>query len=76
MTSSYLSVWAGFSERARDGNKYIVADKPDKRNYCLETAEFIAEERKLKRESDANEFFDEHVKGDSSSNLLDAMFIE
>lgn len=70
----HFGAWAGFSERTRDGNKYIVAERPDKRNYCPETAESIAEERKLKRETDANGFFEENNKGDSPSNLLDALF--
>lgn len=70
----HFGAWAGFSERTRDGNKYIVAERPDKRNYCPETAESIAEERKLKRETNANGFFEENNKGDSPSNLLDALF--
>ncbi|KAL6960210.1 hypothetical protein U1Q18_045766 [Sarracenia purpurea var. burkii] len=69
--------WAGFSERTRDGNKFIVAERPAnqvRRNYCAETAESITEERRLKRETAFDGFFDESGKGDSPSNLLDVLF--
>lgn len=75
-----ISVWAGFSERTRDGNKFIVAERPvnqARRNYCAETADSIIEERKLKKENAANGFFDASGKDDSSpSNLLDVLFDE
>ncbi|KAI9115071.1 hypothetical protein K1719_014084 [Acacia pycnantha] len=74
----HFGVWAGFAERSRDGNKFIVAEKPMKqgrRNYCAETEETIAEERKARRENAANNFFDETGNGNSSSNLLDALFV-
>lgn len=74
----HFAVWAGFPERTRDGNKFVVAEKPVKnvgRNFCTETAESVTEERKLKRENDAaNGFFDETEENDSSSSLLDAVF--
>ncbi|CAN0856092.1 Uncharacterized tRNA/rRNA methyltransferase YsgA [Linum grandiflorum] len=74
----HFGVWAGYSERTRDGNKFIVAERPQKQGkYCTETEESITEERKCKRESAANGgFFEEAEKGDSSANLLDALFIE
>ncbi|XP_058210878.1 uncharacterized protein LOC131323205 isoform X1 [Rhododendron vialii] len=76
----HFAVWAGFSERTRDRNKYIVAERPvnqARRNYCAETADSIIEERKLKRENSANGFFDASGKDDSSpSNLLDVLFDE
>lgn len=71
----HFGVWAGFLERTRDGNKFVVAEKPEKqakRNYCMETADAIVEERRLRRES--NGFFDESENGNSSSNLLDTLF--
>lgn len=71
------SVWAGFSERNREGNKFLVAEKPVnqmKRNFCTETAESIAEERKLKKEDALNGFFDEKGTDEAPSNLLDALF--
>ncbi|XAR54608.1 tRNA (guanosine(18)-2'-O)-methyltransferase [Bertholletia excelsa] len=75
----HFGVWAGFSERTRDGNKFVVAERPLKqagRNFCTETVDSIAEERKLRRENAANGFFDEDGKDDSPSNLLDALFVD
>ncbi|EXC05713.1 tRNA (guanosine(18)-2'-O)-methyltransferase [Morus notabilis] len=73
--SIVLHHFGGFPERTRDGNKFVVAEKPEKqakRNYCMETADAIIEERRLRRES--NGFFDESENGNSSSNLLDTLF--
>ncbi|GMN46535.1 hypothetical protein TIFTF001_015716 [Ficus carica] len=73
--SIVLHHFGGFLERTRDGNKFVVAEKPEKqakRNYCMETADAIVEERRLRRES--NGFFDESENGNSSSNLLDTLF--
>lgn len=75
----YLSVWAGFAERCRDGNKFIVAERPVKqvkRNFCSETEESIIEERKFRRENASKCFFDEGMIDDSTSNLLDTLFID
>ncbi|KAH7522430.1 hypothetical protein FEM48_Zijuj07G0137600 [Ziziphus jujuba var. spinosa] len=72
-----FGVWAGFPERSRDGNKFVVAEKPVKqarRNFCSENADSIIEERKSRRESASNGFFDENGNENSSSNLLDALF--
>ncbi|GLT42042.1 hypothetical protein SLA2020_160640 [Shorea laevis] len=75
----HFGVWAGFSERVRDGNKFVVAERPTKqvrRNYCMETAESIIEERKSRRENASNGFFDESQSqnGVSSSNLLASLY--
>ncbi|KAJ0033894.1 uncharacterized protein LOC116145569 [Pistacia vera] len=73
----HFGVWAGFSERTRDGNKFVVAERPVKqmkRNYCTETTDTIIEERKSRRENASNGFFDESGTEASSSNLLDAVF--
>ncbi|KAJ0093722.1 hypothetical protein Patl1_25516 [Pistacia atlantica] len=73
----HFGVWAGFSERTRDGNKFVVAERPVKqmkRNYCTETTDTIMEERKSRRENASNGFFDESGTEASSSNLLDAVF--
>lgn len=74
----HFAVWAGFPERIRDGNKFVVAERPVHkvgRNFCTETAESVTEERRLKREIDAKNGFFEEVEGnDSSDNLLDAVF--
>lgn len=72
-----LIVWAGFPERTREGNKFVVAERTAmqvSRSYCAETAESVAEERKLKREGANDTFFDENGKDESSSNLLDGLF--
>ncbi|XP_072091716.1 uncharacterized protein [Arachis hypogaea] len=45
-----LQVWAGFGERSRDGNKFVVAKrlvKQVRRNFCTETEDDIVEERSL-----------------------------
>ena len=71
------AVWAGFSERIRDGNKFLVAERPLKqvsRKYCTETDDCIIEERKSRRESASNGFFDDGKNGVSSANLLDSLF--
>ncbi|KAG7996215.1 hypothetical protein I3843_01G147700 [Carya illinoinensis] len=73
----HFGVWAGFPERTRDGNKYVVAERPVKqgrRNYCAETADTIIEERKSRRENTSSGFFDESGNSNSASNLLDALF--
>ncbi|KAL5541734.1 hypothetical protein UlMin_009444 [Ulmus minor] len=73
----HFGVWAGFSERSRDGNKFIVAEKPvnqGKRNYGPETAAAIAKERESRREDASNGFFDESGIETSSANLLGPMF--
>ncbi|XP_057805977.1 uncharacterized protein LOC131020945 [Salvia miltiorrhiza] len=72
----HFAVWAGFSERTREGNKFLVADRPASsgRKFCEETAESIAEERKLRKESAANGFFSESGSNENPSNLLDSLF--
>ncbi|KAL1359621.1 uncharacterized protein [Arachis hypogaea] len=43
-----LQVWAGFGERSRDGNKFVVAKrlvKQVRRNFCTETEDDIVEEQ-------------------------------
>ncbi|XP_027332631.1 uncharacterized protein LOC113847613 [Abrus precatorius] len=75
----HFAVWAGFTERSRAGNKFVVAERPVKqvrRNYCTESEDSIIEERKARRENAANGFFDEADSGSSSSNLLGALFVD
>ena len=74
----FVSVWAGFSERTRDGNKFVVAErqKQVRRNYCAESSDSIIEERRSRRENASNGFFDENGNEVSSSNLLDALFAD
>ncbi|KAF2287772.1 hypothetical protein GH714_002654 [Hevea brasiliensis] len=70
-----LSAKECFSERIREGNKFIVAERPMKQvKYCTETEDSIIEERKSRKEYASNGFFDETRNGDSTSNLLDALF--
>ncbi|KAK8510948.1 hypothetical protein V6N13_091248 [Hibiscus sabdariffa] len=73
-----LAVWAGFSERIHGGNKFVVAERTLKqvsRKYCTETDNQIIEERKSRRESASNGFFEDGKKHRvSSSNLLDSLF--
>ncbi|KMZ73951.1 RNA methyltransferase, TrmH family protein [Zostera marina] len=72
-----FGVWAGFSETSREGNKFVVAQKPEKmtkRNYCAESIEFIVEKRKNKKENSCD-FFDEIKKDDlTSSNIMEDLF--
>ncbi|EPS65788.1 hypothetical protein M569_08991, partial [Genlisea aurea] len=71
----HYGVWAGFSEGNREGNKFVVAEKQEKhnrRNYCSETPESIAEERRLRKEDAANDLFIEDAA--LSDNPLDALF--
>ncbi|TQD99747.1 hypothetical protein C1H46_014676 [Malus baccata] len=66
-------------ERTREGNKFIVAEKPLKqtrRSFCAETADSVIEERKCRKEFAANGFFDESGNDNSSSNLLDGLFAD
>ncbi|KAH0902766.1 hypothetical protein HID58_042269 [Brassica napus] len=75
----HFGVWAGFSERVRDGSKFIVADKPvrqGRRNFCAGTEESIVEERKLRKESAENGFFDENGSETSSTDLLNGLFLD
>lgn len=73
----FASVWAGFSERIRDGNKFVVAERPAQQmsgKYCTEMEDSIIEERKIRRQNASNGFFDESESGESPSNLLDSLF--
>lgn len=68
------TAWAGFSERSRDGSKFIVAEKPQKQGkFCSETVEAVIEERKLRKET-VSEMFDDKRNGNASSNFLDSLF--
>lgn len=73
----FLLVWAGFPERSRDGNKFVVAEKPGiKQSFCSETTESIIIERKSKRENASTGFFEEVGNGSSPAELLDTLFTE
>ncbi|KAG6491097.1 hypothetical protein ZIOFF_052429 [Zingiber officinale] len=76
--SVFVSVWAGFCERNREGNKFSVADKPLKqvrRNYCAESVEAIVEERKSRKQSAGFDIFEENGTSDSKvGNVLESLF--
>lgn len=53
------TVWAGFPEREREGQKYVVAERPVRRsprNMCPDTPEEVAEQRRLKADSAAEDW--------------------
>ncbi|GAB2266380.1 hypothetical protein Dimus_001389 [Dionaea muscipula] len=73
----HFGVWAGFSETTRVGNKFIVAEKPARvmgRNHCSDAEESIAKERRAKKESVCNGFFEESENVDSCGKLLEVLF--
>lgn len=75
----HFGVWAGFSERTRDGNKYVVAERSARqvrRSFCAEKPESIIEMRRSRRENASNGFFDGSGTDVSSSSLLDALFTD
>ncbi|GAY36103.1 hypothetical protein CUMW_020280 [Citrus unshiu] len=75
----HFGVWAGFSERTRDGNKYVVAERSARqvrRSFCAEKPESIIEMRRSRRENASNGFFDGSGTDASSSSLLDALFTD
>ncbi|XP_057533332.1 uncharacterized protein LOC130811163 [Amaranthus tricolor] len=70
----HFGVWAGFPERGRDGNKFVVAERPtrqSRRGLCTDSDNAVIEERRLRKENAANSFFDERGDWDSCANLLD-----
>lgn len=75
----HFGVWAGFSERTRDGNKYVVAERSARQvrqSFCAEKPESIIEMRRSRRENASNGFFDGSGTDVSSSSLLDALFTD
>lgn len=71
-------VWAGFSERTRDGNKFVVAEKPARqagRNFSAESVEALVEERKSRRENGCS-VFDDATDGNPTETVLDSLFID
>ncbi|OAY80258.1 hypothetical protein ACMD2_18428 [Ananas comosus] len=75
----HFGVWAGFPERVREGNKFVVAEKPSKqarRNYCAESIEAIVEERKHRKENARVDIFEENGSNESQvTSTLEAMFV-
>lgn len=62
----HFAVWAGFSERMRDGQKFIVAEKPARqirRNFCAEPIEVLVKERKNKQAVGSYDWLDDGAAG-------------
>uniref|UniRef100_A0A0D6R0H5 tRNA/rRNA methyltransferase SpoU type domain-containing protein n=1 Tax=Araucaria cunninghamii TaxID=56994 RepID=A0A0D6R0H5_ARACU len=60
----HFAVWAGFPERRRDGQKFVVAEKPVRqvrRNFCAEPLEVIVKERTEKKELGSYDWLNEGV---------------
>ncbi|MCL7050927.1 hypothetical protein MKW94_015805 [Papaver nudicaule] len=75
----HFGVWAGFSERTRVGNKFVVAERPakqGKRNFCAEEAESVIEERRIRKENASHDFLDENGTSDAPSNMMDTLFAD
>jgi hypothetical protein len=71
-------VWAGFAEQSREGNKFIVAEKPRGHSrglYCAESIEDVIEERKMRKEN-ACDILEENGSSHQESNGLDLMFTD
>ncbi|KAK4801616.1 hypothetical protein SAY86_022103 [Trapa natans] len=74
----HFGVWAGFSERIRDGNKFVVAEKPVKqagRNFSAESVEALVEERKSRRANGCS-VLDDATNGNPTENVLDSLFVD
>lgn len=75
----HFAVWAEFSERTREGNKFVVAERParqTRRSVCADSDDAVIEERRMRRENAANGFFGKN--GDDIDgapvNLLNTLF--
>jgi hypothetical protein len=76
---SISAVWAGFPERGREGNKFVVADKPHGQSrglYCSDSIEDVIEERKTRRENACDIFEENGSSHTQESNGLDTMFTD
>ncbi|XP_078436310.1 tRNA/rRNA methyltransferase (SpoU) family protein [Wolffia australiana] len=74
----HFGVWAGFAERKREGNKFSLAEKPlklTKRNLCSESADSVKEDRRMRRENAAQDFF-EADGSQTTANGLSELFID
>ena len=74
-----MTVWAGFPERKREGNKFSLAEKPMKqvrRNFCSESVELVKEERRNRQENTRRDFFETVGTDDpgSAANGLTELF--
>jgi hypothetical protein len=72
----HFGVWAGFPERGREGNKFVVADKPKGQSrglYCTDSIEEVIEERKMRRENACDIFEENGSSEHQESNVLGTM---
>ncbi|KAG0474209.1 hypothetical protein HPP92_016066 [Vanilla planifolia] len=70
----HFGAWAGFVERSREGNKFLVAERSInqvKRNICLEPIESVIEERRTRREFGLSDVFKENGIDQSLENRRD-----
>ena len=74
-----MAVWAGFPERGREGNKFIVADRPQGHSrglYCTDSIEAVIEERKMRKENACDILEENGSSHPQESNGLDLMFTD
>ncbi|GJN36098.1 hypothetical protein PR202_gb24934 [Eleusine coracana subsp. coracana] len=74
----HFGVWAGFPERIREGNKFIVAEKPQGHSrglYSADSIEAVIEERKMRKEN-ARDILEGNGSSHQESNGLDLMFTD
>jgi len=75
----HFAVWAGFPERGREGNKFIVADRPQGHSrglYCTDSIEAVIEERKMRKENACDILEENGSSHPQESNGLDLMFTD
>ncbi|WVZ96207.1 hypothetical protein U9M48_041874 [Paspalum notatum var. saurae] len=75
----HFGVWAGFPERGREGNKFVVAERPQGRSrglYCTDSIEAVIEERKMRKENACDILEDNGSSHPQESNGLDLMFTD
>ncbi|VAH14122.1 unnamed protein product [Triticum turgidum subsp. durum] len=75
----HFGVWAGFPERGREGNKFVVAEKPRGQSrglYCSDSIEDLIEERKARRENACDIFEENGSNHPQESNGLGMMFTD
>uniref|UniRef100_A0A0D9WCL2 RING-type domain-containing protein n=1 Tax=Leersia perrieri TaxID=77586 RepID=A0A0D9WCL2_9ORYZ len=69
----HFGVWAGFPERGREGNKFLVAEKPKSQSrglYCTDSIEEVIEERKMRRENACDIFEENGSSQHQESNVV------
>jgi tRNA G18 (ribose-2'-O)-methylase SpoU len=71
----HFAVWAGFSERPRNGGKFLVADRPAAHKPSPESVRALVEERRLKRENHAD-LLELEDPDSNPTNLLESIFDE